>query len=501
MNSQKGFSLLLIILIIVGAVAVVGVGAFVYQQYSSNPKPNPNPVVCTPSWTCSWGPCTNGSQSQIATDSNNCGTTTGQIACSTLAQACTTSGQPSVTSISPPQITAGTTPTITLHGSNFNSALILSIIKIAATGQISTVVSPIQVSSDGSTMTFNFPATITAAGNYRVLIGNPGEPDLSHITITLFSSSAQPSITVTSPTANQTITSPVLVKGQSDTFEANVRIKIKDSNGKVLADTYTMGGAYGQSAPYSKSVSYSFPSARGGIVEVFENSAKDGTEINKITTPVIFGEGSIFQTAVTSISPSSASVGAVVTVYGNNFAYTNTGAGTSVMLNGQRIPPNVINNTSLTFIVPAGFQPGTYNLSVSGSAGVSGTLPFTVLSGTQPSITVTSPNGGETLIQGQTYNITWNFSGLNPDDDISLRLDTPNYCSPDVTGCQNSFSISSNFVKNTGSYLWDTSKKMGGGSTGPNTVPVSSNLNYYKIEICDGNVCDSSDNYFSIVAP
>lgn len=47
---------------------------------------------CTPNWTCGWGPCVNGSQSEVATDSNNCPSTTSSsganIACPALARTC-----------------------------------------------------------------------------------------------------------------------------------------------------------------------------------------------------------------------------------------------------------------------------------------------------------------------------------------------------------------------------------------------------------------------------
>jgi len=45
---------------------------------------------CTPNWTCSWGPCKNGWQSYVVTDSNNCGLSASNvsIACPALAQQC-----------------------------------------------------------------------------------------------------------------------------------------------------------------------------------------------------------------------------------------------------------------------------------------------------------------------------------------------------------------------------------------------------------------------------
>lgn len=48
---------------------------------SSNP--------CIPNWECTWGPCNNGSQSEIAVDSNSCGIAeSGQIACPMIARVC-----------------------------------------------------------------------------------------------------------------------------------------------------------------------------------------------------------------------------------------------------------------------------------------------------------------------------------------------------------------------------------------------------------------------------
>ncbi|MEA3453282.1 MAG: Gmad2 immunoglobulin-like domain-containing protein [Patescibacteria group bacterium] len=95
-------------------------------------------------------------------------------------------------------------------------------------------------------------------------------------------------IIVSSLAFKKEIESPVSVKGRSNTFEANVRIRITDDDEKVLADTFTMGGAYGEMKPFSLDVVYDSPSASTGIVEVFEDSTKDGTEMNKITVPVIF---------------------------------------------------------------------------------------------------------------------------------------------------------------------------------------------------------------------
>ena len=69
----------------------------------------------------------------------------------------------------------------------------------------------------------------------------------------------------------------------------NVRIRIVGADGRTLADTFTTGhGPMGQWGRFDTVV----PIARGantsGKVEVFEASAKDGSEINVVAVPVRF---------------------------------------------------------------------------------------------------------------------------------------------------------------------------------------------------------------------
>ena len=48
------------------------------------------PPTCTPNWTCNWGSCTNGYQSQVITDANNCGisSSNSNIYCPTSTRTC-----------------------------------------------------------------------------------------------------------------------------------------------------------------------------------------------------------------------------------------------------------------------------------------------------------------------------------------------------------------------------------------------------------------------------
>ena len=96
---------------------------------------------------------------------------------------------------------------------------------------------------------------------------------------------------VSYPLPYQKITSPVKVSGKLNFNEANTRIRVRDNNGTVLSDTFTTAeGWMNRLYPFSKDVSYQKPSSREGVVEVFEESAEDGSEIRKITIPVKFSD-------------------------------------------------------------------------------------------------------------------------------------------------------------------------------------------------------------------
>ncbi len=98
-------------------------------------------------------------------------------------------------------------------------------------------------------------------------------------------------IQVKFPKKSELISNPVLISGKANVFEANVRVKIKDENENILADTFiTAAGAYDKLYPFEKEISYTAPASQNGLVEVFEESAKDGSDIHKVEIPVVFGD-------------------------------------------------------------------------------------------------------------------------------------------------------------------------------------------------------------------
>ena len=103
---------------------------------------------------------------------------------------------------------------------------------------------------------------------------------------------------------------------------------------------------------------------------------------------------------------------------------------------------------------------------------------------TQPSITVTSPNGGENWQVGSTQNITWTSSGVS---NVMIELDknSPN------SGWHLTYSVPAS----SGLFRW----------TIPSSISESiASASDYSIKIWDTtnpSITDSSNNYFTITAP
>jgi cytoskeletal protein RodZ len=97
-------------------------------------------------------------------------------------------------------------------------------------------------------------------------------------------------ISVTVPGVDALVSSPMLVRGEARVFENNVSLRLTDADGEILAETFATAEApdIGQFGPFQISLSFSRPTTSTGTLEVFEASARDGSEINKVTIPVRF---------------------------------------------------------------------------------------------------------------------------------------------------------------------------------------------------------------------
>lgn len=97
-------------------------------------------------------------------------------------------------------------------------------------------------------------------------------------------------ISVRFPEKNSVIQSPLSVEGMERTFEQNVVLRLRDSKGGELVKTAVTGTApdVGLHGLYRAELLFDRPKTKTGILEVFQASAKDGSEIDKVTMPVRF---------------------------------------------------------------------------------------------------------------------------------------------------------------------------------------------------------------------
>ncbi len=97
-------------------------------------------------------------------------------------------------------------------------------------------------------------------------------------------------IRVTDPLDNGIIDNPVVIRGEARVFENTVSLRVRDGDGRVLAETFTTANSadIGLFGPFSISVTYEDPDYSYGSIEVYEESARDGSEINKVVIPVNF---------------------------------------------------------------------------------------------------------------------------------------------------------------------------------------------------------------------
>jgi LysM repeat protein len=99
------------------------------------------------------------------------------------------------------------------------------------------------------------------------------------------------SIEVLSPVAEAVYRSPIEVIGFSQTFEAQVNLRLRDEAGEPIAERFTMGGSGDGFDFFQTSLRFVTDRRQDATLEVFEISAKDGSEIHKVTIPLVILPG------------------------------------------------------------------------------------------------------------------------------------------------------------------------------------------------------------------
>jgi len=93
-------------------------------------------------------------------------------------------------------------------------------------------------------------------------------------------------ILVEDPTPNSTVSSTEFeVRGKARTFENGVAYRLTATTGKILDKGFTTAkGEMGTFGPFSFTAKAGYTG--NAILEVFQNSAKDGSEIDKVVIPI-----------------------------------------------------------------------------------------------------------------------------------------------------------------------------------------------------------------------
>ena len=108
---------------------------------------------------------------------------------------------------------------------------------------------------------------------------------------TAISPAASRNIEVLSPRGGDFVKSGFAIKGNARVFENMVSIRLTDSEGNLLVQTSSYANApdVGMFGSFEKVLKFE-TNATEGTLEVYQVSAKDGSEIDKVTIPVLFNQ-------------------------------------------------------------------------------------------------------------------------------------------------------------------------------------------------------------------
>ncbi|MDG4809730.1 Gmad2 immunoglobulin-like domain-containing protein [Micromonospora sp. WMMD1120] len=101
-----------------------------------------------------------------------------------------------------------------------------------------------------------------------------------------------PPIVVSDPLYGERVTTPLVVTGTADVFEATVSVRVLDAAGREVATAFgTAGCGSGCRGGYRVVVGWHTTREQRGTVEVYEVSAQDGSRIHTMAVPVLLAPG------------------------------------------------------------------------------------------------------------------------------------------------------------------------------------------------------------------
>ena len=333
---------------------------------------------------------------------------------------------------------------------------------------------------------WTIPLAQAAGADYTVVISSisdPGVSDSSNVAFTIDGTVPVASITVTSPNGGETVyRGTVLPITWTSTGATGSQVKItawKGTRSAVIVHTTPNDGAYEWAIP----ANYTYGS--GFLIEV--SSVSDSAITGTSDFPFTISNASPPGGSITVTAPNGGEVylpGDTVPI-----AWTWSGAvGGDVRIDLQQgaqtfvLAASTANDGAFDWTVPQAQAAGAnYTIKITSltDAGItdSSNAVFTIDGGgPAASITVTSPNGGETLVRGGTTSITWTSTGaVGGSVKIVARK-----------GSQSAAIV--NVTPNDGVYDW----------TVPTSYPHGPGFLIEVISVSDPTILDLSDATFTI---
>ena len=96
-------------------------------------------------------------------------------------------------------------------------------------------------------------------------------------------------VAVRQPMPYDIVDDPVRACGVGTGFEGQFAARVRDGHGTQLAKVPVHAGGTGIWGNYDVALEVGVPSTPQGTLEVFEVSAEDGSELNKVGVPITFG--------------------------------------------------------------------------------------------------------------------------------------------------------------------------------------------------------------------
>jgi Immunoglobulin-like domain of bacterial spore germination len=98
---------------------------------------------------------------------------------------------------------------------------------------------------------------------------------------------ALPAISVDSPAAGATVSSPLRVRGSANTFEATLELEVRSDEGeKLAAAVVTATCGTGCRGTFDEELGFDPGDAEAITLVAFERSARDGSRINVVRVPL-----------------------------------------------------------------------------------------------------------------------------------------------------------------------------------------------------------------------